>query len=101
MKTKSNDGKVWATARKKSYGYLVLFGRTRDGRHHGHFEVRLPGNNLGTVHQREFIKQIRLENKVLFSDSKAKTTRTISLKINAEGAIGSFNFVERQPVSRK
>ena len=86
---------MWATVQNKNYGYLVLFGRTRDGENHGHFEIHVPGNNLGPKYSRGFIKEIRSENKVLFSDSKARKTRSISAKINDGGTITSFNFVEK------
>jgi len=93
-KIKSKDGKIWATIQKKSYGYLVLLGRSRDGRNHGHFEIHLPSNKLGTKHPRGFIKEIRRNNEVVFSDLKAKKTRTIKIKTDTTGSIQEFAFIE-------
>lgn len=85
---------MWATVQKKPYGYLVLFGRKRDGEKHGHFEIHVPVNTLGTKHPRGFIQAIRQSEKILFSDPKARVTRTISIKIDSKGALVSFNFIE-------
>lgn len=94
IKIKSKDGKMWATIQKKDYGFLILLGRARDGKTHGHFEIRLPSNNLGTSHPRGFIKEIRRQDEIVFSDSKRKKTRTIRIKIDMTGSIKDFTFVE-------
>lgn len=93
-KIKSKDGKMWATIHKKNYGYFVLLGRTRDGRNHGHLEIHLPKNILGAKHPRGFIKKIRRNNEIVFSDPKAKKTRTIRIKSDAAGKIEDFAFIE-------
>jgi len=97
MKIRTNDDKMWARVKKMNerygYGYLILFGRVGYGRTKGHFEIHLPGNNLGTVHSRGYLKEIRRNHGIVFSDPKTKKTRTIKLKVNGDGIISSFEFI--------